>query len=401
MSDQDTFERILAALHEAMLDDAAWPATSALIDEACGTVGNALLVGEGPPDDIRTHFVELYYRGQHREDLKREWLEVYHPINECIPRFLQLPDSQMVFAPALYTAEELKTSRAYNEGLRLLRGQQSVMVRLDGPAGCTITWVSGDSASAAGWAAPQRALLQGLLPHIRQFVRVRQALVKAGALGVSETGLLDNTRVGVIHLDRRGRIVEANDRARAILRQGTVLADRDGELQARQPADHARLARLLAGALPTAGAPAVSGSMTLRRGVRVAPVRGARQTRARAATGLWRAACGGAGADYRAGATSPDIDPALVAAGPGADPGGKPGRGQWLAQGQSRCARSPGRWGRRKGPYGGICIRYTTSTVSPARRTWCGWCWRRPRTSEPQGVVLSLSGQSRALRSRA
>ena len=271
MSDQDTFEHILASLYDAMLDDAAWPATSALIDAACGTVGNALLVGEGPPDDIRTHFVELYYRGQHRGDLKREWLDVYHPINECVPRFYRLPDSQVVPLTALYTAEELKTSCAYNEGLRRLSGQQGLTVRLDGPNGSNIAWTVGDPVASSGWESSQRALLQGLLPHIRQFVRVRQALVSAGARGVSETGLLDNRQVGVLHLDRRGHIVEANDRARAMLRKGDAVADQGGELQARQPADHARLARLLAGALPPAGAPAVSGSMMLRRASMVRP----------------------------------------------------------------------------------------------------------------------------------
>ena len=60
MSDQDAFERILASLHDAMLDDTLWPATSALIDEACGVKGNSLLVGEGPED---AHFVGVYYRG--------------------------------------------------------------------------------------------------------------------------------------------------------------------------------------------------------------------------------------------------------------------------------------------------------------------------------------------------
>ena len=265
MSDQDAFERILASLYDAMLDDAAWPATSALIDAACGTVGNTLLVGEGPPDDIRTHFVGLYSRGQRDEALEREWLEVYHPINESVPRFRQLPDSQMVFTPDLYTAEELKTSPAYNEGLRRIHGQQGLMVRLDGPAGCHIAWASGDPVGAGGWAAPQRALLQGLLPHIRQFVRVRQAVVSAGALGLSVTDLLDNPRVGVIHLDPRGRIVEANDRARHLLRHGAGLSDRSGQLRAYTPAAQTQLAQLLAGALPASGAVAVSGSMVLQR----------------------------------------------------------------------------------------------------------------------------------------
>ena len=252
-------------MHDATLDDALWPATSALIDAACETVGNTLVVSDGPPDATRIHFVGIYYRGQRAEALEREWLDVYQPVNECGPRFLQLPDSRMVPIADLYTAEELQTSLAYNEGLRRLRGQQGVIARLDGPNGGNIAWTSYDPVGSGGWAAPQLVLLKGLLPHIRQFIRVRQALVQAEACGVSASGLLDTTRVGVIHLDHRGRIVEANDRAHALLRQGDVVADRDGELWAGQPAAHARLARLLAGALPTAGAPAVSGSMTLRR----------------------------------------------------------------------------------------------------------------------------------------
>ena len=75
MSDQDAFERILASLHDAMLDDARWPAVSALIDEACGIEGNDLLVGEGPKDDVRVLVVGLYRRGRRREDLERDYLE--------------------------------------------------------------------------------------------------------------------------------------------------------------------------------------------------------------------------------------------------------------------------------------------------------------------------------------
>ena len=59
------------------------------------------------------------------------------------------------------------------------------------------------------WASPPLALLTGLLPHIRQFVRVRQALVSAGALGSAVTDLLETPRIGVLHLDRRGQILVA------------------------------------------------------------------------------------------------------------------------------------------------------------------------------------------------
>ena len=271
MSAQDAFDQIVASLHEATLDDTYWPATSALIDEACGIQGNALLVGEGPADDLRVLSVGLYYRGERREDLEREYLTVYHPINEGVPRFRKLPDSQVMRIADLYTAEELQTSRAYNEGLSLVNAQNGLSVRLDGPAGSHTAWIIANPVTSRSWEAPQLALIKGLLPHIRQFVRVRQALVGAEALGTSMADLLDTSRMGVIHLDQRGQIMVANDRARALLRHGDGLTDQGGELRARLPADQARLEQLLAGALPSVGV-AVSGSMLLRRLPGVPPV---------------------------------------------------------------------------------------------------------------------------------
>ena len=271
MSVQDAFERILASLYEAMLDDTLWPATSALIDEACGIQGNGIMVGAGPRDAVRALFVGLYYRGERREDWEREYLEVYHPIDESVPRFRQLPDSRVVHVTDLYTAEELKTSLTYNEALHLGSAQNSLRVRLDGPDGSHITWGIHDPVASGGWESSQLTLIKGLLPYIRQFVRVRQALVGAEALGASVADLLDTPRIGVIHLDRRGQIIEANDRARAILRHGDGLSDRGGELRARGPADHAHLEGLLAGALPSAGV-GVSGSMLLRRPSGVLPL---------------------------------------------------------------------------------------------------------------------------------
>ena len=130
MSQQNAFKRILASLYEAMLDDTLWPGTSALIDEACGITGNTLLVGEGPKDDVRVVFVGHYYRGQRRKDLEREYLEVYHPIDERVPRLRQLPDSRLVHVTELYTAEELKTSPTYNEIMLRCDHQDSLNVRL-------------------------------------------------------------------------------------------------------------------------------------------------------------------------------------------------------------------------------------------------------------------------------
>ena len=271
MSGQQAFVRILASLYDAMLDDRHWPATSALIDEACGITGHVLLVGEGPKDDIRASFVGLYSRGQRREDEEREYLEVYHPIDERVPRVRQLPDSRLVHVPDLYTAEELKISRTYNEILRRGHFQAGLYVRLDGPDGSHISWGLGDPVASDGWGSSEIAMVQGLLPHIRQFIRVRQALVRAQARDTTVTALLDNPRIGIIHLDRRGRILAVNDRAFGLLRPDGRLSDKDGVLCARGRDNQLQLERLVADALPDSGAGAVSGSMLLRRSFELPP----------------------------------------------------------------------------------------------------------------------------------
>ena len=87
----------------------------------------------------------------------------------------------------------------------------------------------------------------------------------AQGLGASLPGLLGSTRVGVICLDRSGRIVETNDRARRILLQGDGLFDQGGVPAARLPTDDVRFERLLRGALPRFGETASGGSMVVRR----------------------------------------------------------------------------------------------------------------------------------------
>ena len=144
-------------------------------------------------------------------------------------------------------------------------GQNSLNARLDGPDGSSITWGLRDPVDLGGWGSSRITLVTALLPQIRQFVRVRHALVRADARNATVTALLDNPRIGVVHLDRRGRLLAANDRARRILCAGDGLTDRDGMLRVRAPADQVRFDRLLGALLPASAAAPASGSMLLRR----------------------------------------------------------------------------------------------------------------------------------------
>ena len=107
MSGHDLFERLLASLHEAMLDEAHWPIASARIDEACGSKGNILISSEGGlGNHAEVFFARVCYRGQRHEQYENEYFRVYHHRDERGPRLRQLPDSQIVSVEALYTDED-------------------------------------------------------------------------------------------------------------------------------------------------------------------------------------------------------------------------------------------------------------------------------------------------------
>ena len=266
MSEREVFERILALLHQASLDDTRWSTASALIDDALGAHGNSLAVGDvHSGEDIQFHFAGIFFHGQRHRELEREYFEVYYPLDERVPRVLQLPDSQLTHLFELYTKEELRTSVVYNDYLTRLHAQNSINVRLDGPVGSSIAWIVHDPVDGDCWSSAQLGSIRRLLPHIRQYVRVRQAQASAGALGASLTELLDSTGSGIIQLDRRGRIVEMNDRALDLLRTGDGLFDKRGFLLARKPEDNTHLQGLLKRALPSFGAQGVGGSIIVSR----------------------------------------------------------------------------------------------------------------------------------------
>ena len=114
--------------------------------------------------------------------------------------------------------------------------------------------------------------IKRLAPHIRQFARIRHAMADAQALGASLAELLENGRAGFIQLDRRGRILEANDRARDILLKRDGLRDEEGVLAAEIQGEDAELQRLLAHALPLYGVQGAGGSMKITRRKAQAPL---------------------------------------------------------------------------------------------------------------------------------
>ena len=261
MNPQDPFDRLLASLHDAALDDALWPATARLIDEACGATGSSIIVGKGAGGGVS--FAAFYRRGERRRDLERDYYDNYFHQDERVPRLLQLRRGGLVRNATLFSSRERRTSATWNEMLRRAGSQNGLNVRLHERHGPRVTWVVADPV-AGSWETDRIQTIQRLLPHLRSFVHVRQTLAGAHALRASVHDLLDSSGVGVMHLDRLGRIVEINDHARDLLFGGNGLRDEGGFLHAWLPEDEDRLKRLVAAALPTLSGQGVGGSMLVR-----------------------------------------------------------------------------------------------------------------------------------------
>ena len=266
MSHHDRFASILSSLHDAALDDDLWPAASGRIDEACGMRGSTLVMARGHSQvDIEIFFARTCHHGERDEDWEQTYFGDYYPLDERVPRVTQLPDSRLVRVSDLYTEQERRTSATYNESLLVAGYQKGLNIRLNGPEGASIFWALADSTRRGGWGSRQIAMIESLLPHLRHFLQVRHVLGGAQALSSSLSVLLDDTRLGVIQLDRLGRIIETNDRAWSLLTHGRGLFEQNGFLHARVPADDTRLQGLVADALPAFGLEVRGGSMTVLR----------------------------------------------------------------------------------------------------------------------------------------
>ena len=265
MSPQEAFERVVASLHEAAFDDKLWDRTSALIDEACRSMGNQVVVRDGSSELTGVLFARFCLRGQRHREAELEYYQRYFATDEHVPRLWRLSAGRIVHVTELYSEHELKTSLTYNEGMARSHAQDALKVRLDGPDRSRIFWSIGDPVDADGWSSAHVDMIARLQSHLRQFVRVRHALVQAQALGQSLGTLLDNDRVGVVQLDRRGRIAAANDVAVEFLRQSDGLFDEGGVLRAIFTVDDKKLQGLLGRAISPFGVPPESGSMAVAR----------------------------------------------------------------------------------------------------------------------------------------
>ncbi len=274
MGAEDRFETVVENLYKAALGDVTWVSAAALINDLIRTSGHSVTYfetgrgGERP----RIHWSRFFVGTERRPDLEQSYFSSFYPHDEAVPRLLGLRDCELVHKSDLYTDREKKKSSAYNQYYRLYNAQDALYMGIDGPEDSEMIMCFVNSIERGGWGHDQIKAIRRLAPHMRQFVRVRRVLADASATSASLADLLDNRQLGLIQLDRGGRILEANDRARDILRKGDGLHDHGGELAARHKEEDGELRRLLAGAVPSLGDQGAGGFVKITRRRAPAPL---------------------------------------------------------------------------------------------------------------------------------
>ena len=283
----DPFERTVATLLDAAFDDVRWGDAFRAIDRLCALNGGQFTAlaanGDGDPEAV---FAACYIDGDPREEIVADWAANYMEFSENVPRIGRMPAWRLTHNEELFTSAEKRSSVMYNEFQPKYdcRDQMAVVVDRrseDRPEDGCLFWTMANGES--GWGADKLKRIRGLLPHIRQAVRVRQELVAAEAHSSADlSALMEDGPLGVLFLDRRGTIVSANRSAERMLGAGHGIYRWHGTLRASAPIDDTRIGRLVSGALPRFGRIPAGGCQSVRRSsglpliVHVHPVTAAR-----------------------------------------------------------------------------------------------------------------------------
>lgn len=257
------FERIVAALQDAALRDAAWPRALALIADACAMHSSHLAVVAADSGGAEYLFGIWRGHGAPLDALADEYVERHFATDERVPRLLLMPAGTFLHNADLFADNERATSSTYNDFLPRWDIENQLSARLPALDGLHLIWTVSRSRAQGEWRSSHLGVLARLLPHIGCAVRVRQALAQADARAAALAPLLDAPTQGVILLDSMGRVAQTNARAGRLLAEGRLLREREGELRATAAVEDRRLRELIEKALSKRGRTPCAGAMSL------------------------------------------------------------------------------------------------------------------------------------------
>src|SRR3954469_7368809 len=242
----ETIERICELLYEAAAIPETWPKALAALADATSAVNAHLAVWnsrENKPDFLASAHPD------------RGWETLYSTYYGAIAPYRQLLESRKVgewIAIQHYFDQAfVQRNEHFNDFLLRIGGLYTVKGRV-------FETPSRDAYAIIGvLRSPKAGPLDGdeiacltasLNSHLRRAAALHHKLSAARPNGRLLEAAIDKLSLGILVVDRRGKVLAANRTAQNMLQTGDALIERNGVLRARHQDDNERLTHSLAGA---------------------------------------------------------------------------------------------------------------------------------------------------------
>lgn len=190
----------------------------------------------------------------------REYAEYFHAHDPWMQRTHEIPSAlgTPVDWGALEPPEHTRRTLFWNDFLRLqgigYEPPLAVILRREGrrsTSGCSVHPLEGQRP----YGADETHLMEVLGPHLVRAMRIHELVSEHQSARSSEAEALDRIRLGVLLVDTRGRIIQANSFARRLLAEADGLRSEAGHLASAKPTITHSLGRLIGEAAGAASDP--------------------------------------------------------------------------------------------------------------------------------------------------
>ena len=237
MGQLDAMLKIVAAAHDACFDEDAWTICLGRVADLLGSNGVVLALED------RGRAFTIGFEAMTAPESRSAYLGEFHAIDPVIAFGRRAPVGRSYSDDMAIQRSALERSRFHADFARRFDYCHCIQAFTHRNEGSSGFFVAARSPRAEPFGHAERALLDQLIPHLEQALRLRAMLQRADQRRVTALETLDELSEGVILVDDQLTIVFANLEAQRLLRARDGLAALGSKLAAATASETSRLRR--------------------------------------------------------------------------------------------------------------------------------------------------------------
>lgn len=245
--DEKLFERTVGAIYDSALSPENWSVTLEQLAKLFRSQTASLT-----SRDLKTMNGNAISFGADPASI-REYFEVWRHRNIFVNRTKAWLPGSIETDQQIVARRDLERSDYFNEYMKRFDADWVVRLSLMTEAGLHQSISLSRHQSVGEYGPSDVKLGEMLMPHLQRAARIGRQLQRANLFRVVSAELLEGNPLGVVLLDRNGRVTFANRAARSIAVRADALVIRHGTIECLSPSDNKQLDGLVCGALAKVG----------------------------------------------------------------------------------------------------------------------------------------------------